>query len=312
MAFLYYGDDRSLFLAGICLDSGAVVWEHDVEMYTGGYSTAGVVLRSRLYSHDGRGVAAREMSTGRELRRVPNDDEWCGTSPMSSDGQRLYFQDDHARLWAIEPDTLEPVWTVRRRGKVGYMAPAIRQGLVIARWISSGKTHIESFDSETGESVWQVDLQETTKGVCAVDDRCVYFPHLPGSRIAAYDVETGREAWRYQARRWPQRSFSRYSGLCLAGNRLLHLIAPDGCEALDPASGELLWRSEIASPCNGYPIAGRTSAIVATNSGTIHRISLVDGKHTGICTIGEEISLPPSLSAAGPVIASKSGLWLIS
>ncbi len=311
--FVYYEDAKSLLLAGISMESGAVVWQHDVGMYTGGYSTAGVVRGSRLYSHDGQGVAARELSSGRELARVPNDDEWFGTCSLSSDSQRLYFHDQDARLWAVDRETLEPVWTVRRRSLVSYMAPAIRQGLVIARWIGMAKTHIGCFESETGEVVWQLDLQETTKGVCAVDDRFVYFPHLPGGSVAAYDLETGQEAWRYQARRWPERSFDSYLGLCLGGNRLLHLISPDACEALDPADGKLLWRSEIASPCNGHPIAGSTSAIVATNSGSIHRIALEDGRHAGVCSVGEEVSLPISMTALGPVVATRTGgLWLIS
>ena len=314
MIFLYWADGKTILLSGICLETGSEVWRQDVEMHTGGYTTAGVVYGSRLYCHDERGVAARDIYTGQELARVPNNEERYGTCPSSSDGRKLYFHENTGALRAVDIETLESVWVVERRGWVSYMPPAIRRDLVVAIWITARKTHIACLDAESGEYAWQVDLLDAKKGMgfCSIDDMFVYFPFFPAGHVAAFNFETGREAWRYQAKRWPERSFDHYAGLCLAGDRLLHLIAPDACEALDPASGKLLWRSEIASPCNGFPIAGNSSAIVATNSGTIHRMDLDDGKHTGTCTIGEEISLPPSFSAAGPIVVSKSGLWLIS
>ncbi|MFC5833162.1 PQQ-binding-like beta-propeller repeat protein [Nonomuraea insulae] len=154
---------------------------------------------------------------------------WCqatdgsvAETPLVDDGV-VYFNSHDDRLYAFDAATGRP----RRIIAADVSLEAVADGLVYA---SGADNRLYAFDAATGRRRWS--HQRTFSGSTVV---------MAGSVIAADSVEvvaldaaTGRPRWRL-----PQLGGD--TGLAVADNRL-YAWGEDEVVALDPESGDVLWR----------------------------------------------------------------------
>ena len=114
-----------------------------------------------------------------------------------------------------------------------------------------------------------------------------YFP-IEGDRLAAYDLDTGKELWLTPART---------QSTPAAGEGLVFIAEPEALAALRETDGSEAWRlaleERLAAPLawdNGWLIA-------ATASGTLLAIRGLDGQIVWRRDLGSPLSAPPALTA---------------
>jgi outer membrane protein assembly factor BamB len=144
--------------------------------------------------------------------------------------------------------------------------PTVSDGMVHALGAEGDLT---ALDAETGRVIWARDLRKDYSaptpmwGFCGhplVDgDRLVCLVGGPGSVAVAFDRKTGREIWR--ALSASEAGYCPPSIIEAAGVRQLVIWDADNVNALDPATGRVLW-SQPLKPAYGMsimaPRVGRT------------------------------------------------------
>ena len=124
-----------------------------------------------------------------------------------------------------------------------------------------------------------------------------YFP-IEGDRLAAYELDTGKELWTV-----PARTQSRPA----AGEGLVFIAQPEALAALRETDGSEAWRlpltDRLAAPLvwdNGWLIA-------ATASGSLLALRAVDGTLIWQRDLGSPVSAPPALAADRVYAPAKDG-----
>ena len=133
-----------------------------------------------------------------------------------------------------------------------------------------------ALDGATGGLVWEtprdVAMSWASPILIDVEDRTLVV--LNGSPyVAAYDVETGEEAWRAGGMTGEVApSPAAEGGVVFALNQYSILMALDG------ATGELLWDAWEDLPDVSSPAAGRSRLFTATSYGVVSCRSTADGE----------------------------------
>lgn len=120
-------------------------------------------------------------------------------------------KEDKEEVIAIDAATGEDRWTDSYpravfRSQLG-VGPRATPSVIKGKLVTTGITGIiTGYDAKSGKRLWQINPWEDLKiprpnfGVCAspviVDDRLVVAVGGEGASIVAYDVETGKEAWK--------------------------------------------------------------------------------------------------------------------
>ena len=310
---LYTATDDGLLLSAVEAEAGEMIWEKSISMFTTGYWTAGAIVDSTLYCFDAGGLAGLATASGDELMRLPNDkDGWLATSPPTVSGEGIFFHEDAGKLLNVDRKSMDLRWTVWRRGMISYAPPAIADDRLIAQWIRAGKSLVSGIDVATGECCWELEMPELARGVCTLLNGAAYLPLFGQDCILAVDAKTGRGLWRQKVDPRRGRDFPDYVGFCVPNGNLVHCMSPDYCEAIDPLSRKILWRSPIESPVVCAPVADEDSVIVAMENGTIARLSATTGEVIVNCSLGEEVIFTPALTDYGLFLATTDGtLWRI-
>ncbi len=122
------------------------------------------------------------------------------------------------------------------------------------------------------------------------------------SRVTAVDANTGRQAWRVRATSTDEDGDALGGGVAFGDGRLYVSTGFGEVLALNPASGDLLWRAEVNGPIRSAPAfsAGRVFVISIDNQ--IEALDAASGRilwsHTGIL---EDAAL---LGGASPAVGS--------
>ena len=212
-----------------------------------GPERTGVVAGPRL-SADWRGRPPRE------LWRQPVGAGWSGFAVV---GNRAYTQEqqagdecvtalrlaDGARLWTHR----SPARFVSDMGGVGPRGtPTVTAGELYA---VGGTGLLTRLDVATGEPAWSVDLlkdnqgEAISHGVCGSplvwNDWVIASPTgCEQGHLAAYDRVTGQRMWRGGG---DSASYGSPALAAVAGVAQVLQTTSDGCEGVDPQTGETLW-----------------------------------------------------------------------
>jgi outer membrane protein assembly factor BamB len=164
------------------------------------------------------------------------------------------------------------IWTFENAGK-GYSSPAIVDSNIFLTGSQNGKAHLICLDAKTGKERWRTIIGEDpergyntgwgagTRGAPTVGSGFVFALSANGE-LAAVNAADGKVKWKKDLVKdfggnTPDWGYS--ESPLLDGGRLL--ITPGGKDgailALDPATGEEIWRSE------GLPDEAQYSSIVA-------------------------------------------------
>ncbi len=313
LVFCYVARGFNLTLTATEIESGEQAWERPVKVYSSGYRGTGALRESSLYCLDELGLAIVDMRSGELLARMKNSDEWLATSPPTLNEERIFFHDHAGRLWAADADTLDSRWIVRRRSMISYAPPAVSEKVVIAQWIKAGLSCVAGLDVETGECMWELERSDLIRGTCTLHGGRAFMPVSQEDAILALDAETGAVLWKHSVETWLERQYLDHLGFCVADQKLLHGMSPSFYEALDQATGEVVWRFKTESPCPYHPIAGPGWVVFVARDGTVTWLSTDNGQMLARFSAGEEIFLAPAMTDRGLFVVSKAGtIWCIS
>jgi len=209
------------------------------------------------------GFVAYEAETGEELWRYKDGRE-VGGSPAVIDGTAYIGMDDalHAvdtetgeHMWdldmgespaitfhegvvyaagegdihAIDVEAREKLWSSDADYYRTYRHPAVAGGNV---YYSSGTVY--SFDAETGEENWSIQLDDTSAYV-AVSDGVLYTVAEPG--MWAIDAESGEKLWEFEIDRYPEAP-------AVDGEKVYVGGRDSPFCALDAGTGEVAWSTD--------------------------------------------------------------------
>ena len=180
------------------------------------------------------------------------------------DGDRVLLalrdEDGEGRqgVLCLDLETGRPRWRLTTDASLKN-AVAVSDGLAAAVSVTG---RIAAFDARTGAGRWQTDLpgypDRWVYASPVIADGVVYAGGKAG--YGAYDLRTGRQIWYTGPFDTRSDAWSCYAGPVVAGNLLVLLVQRLGLVALDRASGQEVWRRELAVEYT-YPrpiaVAGR-------------------------------------------------------
>jgi outer membrane protein assembly factor BamB len=241
---------------------------------------------------------ARELATGRLLwrRQLLRLIERGPHSPTSTAG--LLFCRTQADIWALDPATGEPLWSVDAWTDSELGRPVVVDGLVIFATVSASTdgvwTGVQAVDAKAGEPLWEYYPAED-------DDDPVLTPLAPaaaGSRLYTFegrrapdreadawvllelDAATGRDLGRVPL---PDGLVGYYPPVVTHGHAgavwfvAVHMTASGDvvggalCRAV-PAASRLEVVLELPAPPTGPPVPVDASLYVATSDGVLRCI----------------------------------------
>lgn len=175
------------------------------------------------------------------------------------------------------------LWRASLPGPV--RSTAALSGDVVYVGSSGGRLH--ALDRSTGRELWSYEAGAAVNGSPAVADGVVYVTDLE-STLHAVDARTGRELWRRET--GPDRPFpwGHESGdiypssptLARVGGRvLLFFGAGDGSvHAVEPASGEPVWRFRTDGRVRSTPAVAGGILVVGSADGHVYGLDAVTGE----------------------------------
>ena len=288
-------------LYAIHANSGETIWRFQTLSYVQSRPLYNA-NEDALYfgSHDGAlyKVAARSgalvwrLSTNAEIARQP-----------ILRGDSLYFANANDTLIAADRVTGKTLWTYHRTPAAGmevagYSGPAVGSGLVYMGFSDGTATAV---DAKTGEERWQpVDLAseaeeargevpkyldvDTTPLLTTIQAGPVAIFGSYEGGVYALDAELGTQIWsNTQAHGvsdlelWEQPSYER-DGQFFPGRRLVLVsTGTQGLWALDPDTGEEIWRRDLPHGGVSHPVAVAGAILIGASQLGLYLLSPIDG-----------------------------------
>jgi outer membrane protein assembly factor BamB len=185
----------------------------------------------------------------------------------------------------LDRATGERAWhrLTRDDGALGQIHgdPVLADGLWIAGSHGRYKGLVYAFEPETGEVRWMVRLGEGTTVRLHRFGDTVLAVSLAGE-VVALDLATGEERWRLHGGDGDDGLASYHVGDPALADGRLHLPRKGGLvDAIDAATGELLWRTATELPLQTSVLAFDGELLVGSSDGRLARLDPVDGTLLG-------------------------------
>jgi outer membrane protein assembly factor BamB len=230
-------------------------------------------------------------------------------APLLVDGTTVYVgaQD----LVALDRVTGAVRWTapVGNTARQGYSPPA-RQGPLVV--VGAGNADVHAFDAGTGTPVWSVtpgtgDGSVASPTVAVAPAGLVVTGARPDA-VVVLDPASGTEL-----RSVPGGPFGEFGSVAgIAGD--LAYVRGNTLDALDPASGRVVWHSTTLGPTDfdfNPPTVTDTLVITPGGDGRLHAVDRTDGREhwaigryrTGRCHTGSA-ALPPAMTDTTMIVVS--------
>lgn len=136
--------------------------------------------------------------------------------------------------------------------------------------------HLYAFDRVSGAVAWKLPSPGGVSTQVLGRDGHVYAQTTSGE-VWAVEASTGRRVWLHRAV-GPGAAGWRQVDPVLAGERLVVAWPSGDIEALDPGSGQLVWRVTLGRTPNTSLVVVGDHVLVGTMDGSLHRLALVDGR----------------------------------
>ena len=261
-----------------CLDasSGEKQWE-----YTAGGSVLSDPLaeQDRIYVGSGDGkIFCLDAATGM-LQWSYQTQGVMRQRPVVHNGILYAFVRDTYIWYALDAQTGELYW----RGNAGtdeslFVCGDVRPILAGGKlWcIDAQNTRPGYLNLQTGALSWTGTLEKVSSRGMATDGDLVFYTSNNGRQLTAYNAQTTQIAWqtdlRYNSRDGDLQEMQIDSALVYEDGVLYHLAERGRVTAIDPASGDVLWKFDAA----GYP--ERVFWSTPEISGNLLLASGIDGK----------------------------------
>ena len=304
-----YTIDTMAHVRAFAVDTGALVWEHQVRsehsaretLYGGGLAFDG----GHLYVVNGYGdVASLDAATGNQVWMVRPGGPLRGSPTVANDTVWALSQD--SQLYALNATTGETRWNAagsfELAGVFGAAAPAFSQSTLVAGYASG---ELNAYRYENGQVVWQDALARTGISTVVgqlsdvdadpVIDNGRVFAIGQGGRMVAVELITGQRAWELNA--------AGLSTPSVAGDWVFVVTDRAQLLAVARSSGKIRWISQLPRWRNEHnhsgpifwrgPVLAGNRLVLASSRGEIVFASPVDGTVQQTIQHGTPISLPP-------------------
>ena len=186
------------------------------------------------------------------------DWDWQGAAPVLADGLVFVGAGD-GRFHAIDAATGAVRWTFATKGRIRNAA-AIDGDRVV---VGSADHFVYALDRRTGAQRWRFDTTAEIDATPLVHAGKVYAGNR-GPGLYALDAATGAQAWRlYFWGSWVESTPVVADGTLYIGASDLRRVS-----AIDPASGRVLWRTDVYGWTWGTPLVLADRVIFGAAGGT--------------------------------------------
>ncbi|MBB6065235.1 outer membrane protein assembly factor BamB [Pseudoxanthomonas broegbernensis] len=202
----------------------------------------------RLDGKDGREVWRHALDDGRRPRVLPHptvfDWDWEAPRPVLADGV-VYAGGADGVLHAVDAVTGAPRWSFAGEGRIRH-AVAVDPGSVYVAF-ESGDVH--ALDRASGQERWRYALGGQAAADLLVHDGKVYASGR-NAYLHAIDAASGQRAWRQNFwTSWIDSAPVISDGTLYIGSSDMRRVS-----AIDPASGRVLWRTDVLGQTWGTPL----------------------------------------------------------
>ena len=243
------------------------------------------------------------------------------TAPLIASGGRVFTMDGEARVSAFDANTGAQVWQVDLRPD-GPDRTAFGGGLAAFGgkvFVTSGYRLVTALDAATGSVAWTTNVESPIHSAPTVAAGRVYAVDVD-NQVLAFDINTGQQAWSYQAIVEPARLL-RASSPAVTGETVVTPFSSGELVALRASNGQMLWQ-QVLSRTNrtnalseirdiaGRPVINRGMVFAASHSGVFAAIDVRTGARRWELPVAS-VTTP---WAAGDVvyIMSKSGQLIVA
>jgi outer membrane protein assembly factor BamB len=235
---------------------------------------AGLYVRSQDKPPEKRGSATEEFVTTEETEPKPppkneNPRPWptYGYDDARQHISPYHMRPPYKRLWTIDAhDTLEFPPTLG----YGKMFLAQQKGLFFA------------LNAKNGRVAWRKSLNRCAASSPTIGRGVVYQAYMhpvicaqdqagADGFVVAWDVDNGRERWRYKTQ--PVESSP-----LLHGNRLFIGSWDNGVHAINAKNGKRIWRFQADNQVNTSAAYWKGRIFIGSDSGTLYALSAKTGK----------------------------------
>jgi len=248
-----------------------------------GYGSTQVVMDGVVYVGSGDRLYALDAESGEEVWILEMEE---GAGGLTVNDGVVYALSD--KLYAIDTETKEELWSFE---PVPIYTPAVNDGLVyvpgpgleLVTDPETGRDELVrtpdddaffALDAETGEEMWEFELEKNAGGEPVAGDEKVYVPDR-GEGLWVLDPGTGEEDWFFDM------DDPAHRGLAFAEG-IVYVSSSEGTQAVDAETGEEVWSHGLGGP-------------LSIADGVVY----ISGIHAVDAATGEKLFGPDSSTGAG-------------
>ena len=252
-----------------------------------------------LDAADGKVVWRRHL--GKEI--APFDIRWGHGSSPTLYGELVFLLCDHppgGYLLALDKRTGEERWRLDRgEGPRAYTTPLVIRGETGDVLIVNSNARVEALEPSTGKLLWHAGEPVKVPVATSVHDGGILYTSR-GSRSGPYMAIRmgGRGDVSGTHVLWQVNTGAPYVGSLVHHQGLIFMATEQGiATAVDPATGERVWRQRLGGAFTSSPVAG-DGKVYFTNEGgeTVVVEASPEGKVLARNTLGERVIASPAIS----------------
>lgn len=268
--------------------------------FEGAINSAPAIVDGVLYVGVGDGnLHALDAATGEEIWSFAAASP-IGSSPAMADGL-VYVGSDDGTLYAVNAADGTEVWTFP--GGAQNASVVVIDGLVFT---GSADGFVYALDAATGEEHWKAPLGDTPSRSPMVADGVVYIGSVDGI-LHSFVLATGEPGWTFQGEGGGVIATTAF------GNGLVYQTMIEGADnsyayALDPATGEVVWRfAQEFNPGILPPVVGADLVYLPSADGSLYAVDAMTGEEAWRFDAGDNVDASPALVGDTLYVAPRDG-----
>ena len=291
---VFVGDLDGTFFA-LELSTGEVKWTFKSDI---GFSSAAAVYDGRVYAgnFDGK-LYCLDAKDGKELWSFSAQAEING-GPNFHNGNVLFGSQD-ATLYCLNAETGKEQWKLATEDQI-RCAPTIVEDRVFLAGCD-GKLHI--IEVIEGKEVANVPIDSPTGSTPAVLGDSVYFG-TEGGIFLGVNWKKAAIDWKYQN---GMRSQAFRSSAAVAKDIIVFGGRDKFVHALDPGTGELLWKTATRKRVDSSPVLVQDRVFVGSSDGRLYALDRGTGDKLWEYDAGGDFTASPAVAQGRLVISNQDG-----
>lgn len=197
---------------------------------------------------------------------------------------------------------LEPAWTFKTRGPIGWASSPIVDKDNRILYCASADSHVYALDADTGELNWKYDTGGPLLSSPVLHADKLVTVNASG-KVTVLSAKSGAKLWNYSC------DDELLTTPVSHGNNLLVSTAKGRLLNLDLASGSLRWQQQFNEPIVSSPQRHAELLLFGTKQGFFHAISLDNGKAIWSFPAGAAIVASPATSVDSVYFGTSEGTF---